>query len=75
MIISDCYMQRIGVPHCPNCGKEISPQSIDQIVDSVRNLPERTKIQIMAPVARGRKGEYVKTFEDARKKWICGGQE
>lgn len=58
---------RIGVPHCPNCGKEISPQSIDQIVDSVRNLPERTKIQIMAPVARGRKGEYVKTFEDARK--------
>ena len=46
---------RIGVPHCPNCGKEISPQSIDQIVDSVRNLPERTKIQIMAPVARGRK--------------------
>lgn len=51
---------RIGVPHCPNCGKEISPQSIDQIVDSVRNLPERTKIQIMAPVARGRKGEYSK---------------
>lgn len=46
---------RIGVPHCPNCGKEISPQSIDQIVDSVRNLPERTKIQIMAPVARDEK--------------------
>lgn len=58
---------RIGIPHCPKCGKEIAPQSIDQIVDSVRNLPERTKIQIMAPVARGRKGEYVKTFEDARK--------
>lgn len=58
---------RIGVPHCPNCGKEIKPQSVDQIVDAVRDLPERTKIQVLAPVARGRKGEYVKTFEDARK--------
>lgn len=58
---------RIGVPHCPKCGKEIVPQSVDQIVDRVCCLPERTKIQIMAPVARGRKGEYVKTFSDARK--------
>ena len=58
---------RIGVPHCPKCGKEISPQTIDQIVDSVMVLPERTKIQIMAPVVRGRKGEYVKVFEDARR--------
>ncbi len=58
---------RIGIPHCPKCGKEIVPQSVDQIVDRVKALPERTKIQIMAPVARGRKGEYVKTFEDARK--------
>lgn len=58
---------RIGIPHCPKCGKEIAPQSIDQIVDKVRALPERSKIQIMAPVARGRKGEYVKPFEDARK--------
>ncbi len=58
---------RIGIPYCPKCGKPIRPQSIDQIVDAVTALPERTKIQIMAPVARGRKGEYVKTFEDARK--------
>lgn len=58
---------RIGIPYCPKCGKPISPQSVDQIVDAVTVLPERTKIQIMAPVARGRKGEYVKTFEDARK--------
>ncbi len=64
---------RIGVPHCPNCGKEISPQSIDQIVDSVRNLPERTKIQIMAPVARGRKGEYVRRLK-TQGKWICKGK-
>ncbi len=57
----------IGIPHCPKCGKEISPQSIDQITDAVLALPERTKIQVMAPVARGRKGEYVKVFEKARK--------
>lgn len=58
---------RIGVPHCPKCGKVIIPQTIDQIVDSILALPERTRIQIMSPVARGRKGEYVKTFENARK--------
>ena len=57
----------VGTPHCPECGKEISPQSIDQIVDSVKNLPEKTKIQIMAPVVRGRKGEHHKIFDDARK--------
>ena len=58
---------RVGVPHCPVCGKEIKQQTIDQIVDQVLALPERTKIQIMAPVIRARKGEYSKVFEDARK--------
>ncbi len=57
----------VGTPHCPECGKEISPQSVDQIVDAVKNLPEKTKIQIMAPVVRGRKGEHHKIFDDARK--------
>ena len=58
---------RIGVPHCPECGKEIKQQSVDQIVDSVLCLPEATRIQVMAPVIRSRKGEYQKVFEDARK--------
>ncbi len=58
---------RIGVPHCPNCGKEIKQQSIDQIVDAVLELGEGTKIQILAPVIRGKKGEYTKLFEDAKK--------
>ncbi len=58
---------RIGIPHCPNCGKEIRQQSVDQIVDQVLTLPEATRIQVMAPVVRARKGEYQKVFEDARK--------
>ena len=58
---------RIGVPHCPNCGKEIVRQTIDQIVDQVMALPEGTRMQILAPVVRARKGEHVKVFEDARK--------
>ena len=58
---------RIGVPHCPNCGKEIRQQSIDQIVDEVMKLEERTKFQVLAPVIRGRKGEYTKIFEKAAK--------
>ena len=58
---------RTGVPHCPNCGKKIEKQSIDQIVDSVMNLSEGAKIQILAPVVRGRKGEYTKLFQDFQK--------
>lgn len=58
---------RIGIPHCPVCGREIKQQTIDQIVDHVMELEERTKIQILAPVVRGRKGEHVKEFEAARK--------
>jgi len=58
---------RIGIPHCPECGKEIMQQSVDQIVDSVMSLPEATRIQVMAPVIRARKGEYQKVFDDARK--------
>ncbi len=58
---------RIGVPHCPKCGKEIHQQSIDQIVDRILELPEGTRIQILAPVVRARKGEHAKVFEDAKK--------
>ena len=58
---------RIGVPHCPICGKEISQQSVDQIVDRVMALPEKTKIQLLAPLVRGRKGQHQKEFEHARK--------
>ncbi len=58
---------RIGVPHCPVCGREIKQQTIDQIVDQVMNLPERTKIQILAPVVRSRKGEHVKELDAARR--------
>ena len=58
---------RIGTPHCPKCGKEIKKQTVDQMVDAVMALPERTKIQLLSPVVRGRKGEHVKIFEQARK--------
>ena len=58
---------RVGTPHCPNCGKEIRQQSIDQIIEALMALPEGTRIQVMAPVIRGRKGEYAKVFEDARR--------
>lgn len=58
---------RIGVPHCTKCGREITQQTVDQIVDTVLQLPEKTKIQIMAPIVRGRKGEYVKELDNIRK--------
>ena len=58
---------RVGVPHCPVCGREIKQQTIDQIVDQVLALPEKTKIQVMAPIVRGRKGEHVKELDAARK--------
>ncbi len=58
---------RIGIPHCPICGREIQQQTIDQIVDQVLALPEKTRVQILAPVVRGRKGEHQKEFEAARK--------
>ena len=58
---------RVGTPHCPKCGKEIKQQTIDQIIDQVLSLPEGTRIQVMAPVIRGKKGEHTKIFEDAKR--------
>ncbi|MBQ3974287.1 MAG: ABC-ATPase UvrA, partial [Lachnospiraceae bacterium] len=58
---------RIGIPHCPNCGREISRQSVDQMVDQIMSLPEGTRFQVLAPVVRGRKGEHAKVIDRARK--------
>ncbi len=58
---------RVGIPHCPNCGKEIKKQSVDQMVDQIQSLPEGTKIQLLAPVVRGRKGMHQKLFEQAKR--------
>ncbi len=58
---------RVGIPHCPKCGREIKRQTVDQMADAIMALPERTKIQLLAPVVRGRKGEHVKLFEQAKK--------
>ena len=70
MIISTADTARIGIPHCPKCGRAIEKQTIDQMVDAVMKLPERTRIQILAPVVRGRKGEHQKLFEKAKKKAV-----
>lgn len=58
---------RIGHPHCPRCGREISQQTVQQMVDQIMNVPERTKLQILAPLIKGKKGEHVKVFDEARK--------
>ena len=58
---------RVGIPHCPKCGRVIEKQTVDQIVDTLMALPERTKIQLLAPIVRGRKGEHVKILDNARR--------
>lgn len=58
---------RIGIPHCPVCGREITQQTVDQIVDKVMELPERTKLQVLAPIAKGKKGEFTKELADIQK--------
>ena len=58
---------RVGIPHCPNCGREISRQSVDQMVDQIMTLPEKTRIQLLAPVVRGRKGTHAKVLDQARR--------
>ncbi len=62
---------RVGIPHCPECGREIARQTVDDIVDKVMELPEGTKFQLLSPVVRGRKGEHIKELDAARKERVC----
>lgn len=62
---------RIGIPHCPNCGREIRRQTVDQMVDQIMELPQGTKLQLLAPVVRGRKGEHAKVLDRAKKADMC----
>ena len=62
---------RVGVPHCPRCGREISKQTVDQMVDRLLALPERTRMQLLAPIVRGKKGEHVKILENVRQAGLC----
>ena len=78
MIISDLLYARIGVPHCPKCGKEIKKQTVDQMADQIMQLPERTKIQLLAPVVRGQKGTHAESVGQARNAavmCVCGLME
>jgi excinuclease ABC subunit A len=63
---------RVGHPHCPNCGREIARQSVEQIVDEVMSMLPGSRIMVLGPVVRGRKGEYRTVFEDARRAGMCG---
>ena len=63
---------RVGIPHCPKCGREISRQTVDQMVDKILELPERTRIQLLAPVVRGRKGRHEKVLAQAKKSEVSG---
>ena len=62
---------RVGIPHCPKCGREIAKQTVDQMVDQIMALPERTKIQLLAPVVRGRKGTHTKLIGQSEEEWLC----
>ncbi len=75
MIISVFFLRRVGKPICPNHGIEITSQTIEQMVDRILEYPERTKLQVLAPVVSGRKGTHVKTLEDIKKQGYVTGSD